>query len=105
MWLPPDRIGQAANDPEQLFKVGLIFLFGVYIYYISQIVVNALASEGINGYEFYQHLKKDRKEVSKTRSQDKNQFRFYFFFWQFGQKWFKEQECVVHLESHTFILF
>ncbi|KAE9382599.1 hypothetical protein BT96DRAFT_952064, partial [Gymnopus androsaceus JB14] len=39
------------------------------------IVVNALEREGINGYKFYQHLKKDRKD--------------------FGQKWFKEQECVI----------
>ncbi|KAE9388718.1 hypothetical protein BT96DRAFT_1003934 [Gymnopus androsaceus JB14] len=59
LWLPPDRIGQAVDDPELLFKI----------------VVNALALEGINGYEFYQHLKKDRKE--------------------FGQKWFKQQECVI----------
>ncbi|KAE9387019.1 hypothetical protein BT96DRAFT_1005522 [Gymnopus androsaceus JB14] len=59
LWLPPDRIGQPVDDPELLFKI----------------VVNALASEGIKGYEFYQHLKRDRKD--------------------FGQKWFEQQECTI----------
>jgi len=70
LWLPPDRIGQAVDDPELLFKVGLsLIFFGLYIVYtIPQIVVNALALEGINGYEFYQHLKKDRKEVSNIKT-------------------------------------
>ncbi|KAE9387953.1 hypothetical protein BT96DRAFT_947966 [Gymnopus androsaceus JB14] len=43
LWLPPNQIGQDIDDQEQLFKI----------------VVNALASGGINGYEFYQYLKKD----------------------------------------------
>lgn len=29
--------------------------------------MNALESEGIRGHEFYQHLKKDRKEVSSIK--------------------------------------
>ncbi|KAE9388999.1 hypothetical protein BT96DRAFT_1003676 [Gymnopus androsaceus JB14] len=59
LWLPPDRIGQDVKDPEQLFKI----------------ISNALALEGINGHEFYKHLKRDRKD--------------------FGQKWFEQQECAI----------
>ncbi|KAE9388338.1 hypothetical protein BT96DRAFT_1004304 [Gymnopus androsaceus JB14] len=59
LWLPPDRLGQPVNNPKLLFDI----------------VVNALESEGIRGHEFYQHLKKDRKE--------------------FGQKWFEKQCCVI----------
>ncbi|KAE9382980.1 hypothetical protein BT96DRAFT_951726 [Gymnopus androsaceus JB14] len=57
LWLPPDRIGQATDDPKVLYKI----------------VVNALESRGINGYQFYLHLKRDRKE--------------------YGQKWFEQQQC------------
>lgn len=33
LWLPPDRVGLAVDDPEQLFKVGLFLIFiGSLIY-------------------------------------------------------------------------
>ncbi|KAF5374400.1 hypothetical protein D9757_011840 [Collybiopsis confluens] len=59
LWLPPDRIGLQADGREDNF----------------QMACNALASIGLDGREFYIHVKKDRKELSET--------------------WYNEEECII----------